>query len=58
MTRQQEARRLVDLRELQLRSAALAFSGDDNAFDLILAASRYAAAVRELRDLSRPEARA
>lgn len=50
-----EARRIVELRRLQLCAAALAYDNETTAFDLMLAASRYAAAVRDLRQAQRRE---
>lgn len=50
-----EASRLVELRRLQLCAAALGYSDEATAFDLMLAASRYAAAVRDLRLAQRRE---
>lgn len=39
----------VRLCELRLHAAALAYAGEESAFDLMLAASRYAEAVAEMR---------
>lgn len=54
-TREREARDRVDLRKLQLCSAALAYADEVSTDDLALAAARYAEAVRALRDVQNRE---
>lgn len=48
-----EASDRVELRKRQLCAAALAYADEATSFDLMLAASRYAQAVAELRALQR-----
>lgn len=50
-----EARSAVELAKLRLCSAAIAYAGEESAFDLMVAATRYAEAVAELRRVQRRE---
>jgi len=53
-----EAKALVELRKMQLCAASLAYADEASAFDLCLAATRYAESVRTFREMQREEARA
>lgn len=48
-----EARAAVELAKLRLCSTALAYAGEETAFDLMVAASQYADAVATLRRIQR-----
>lgn len=55
ITPETEARRIVDLRRLQLCATALDYADEPTAFALMVAASRYATAVHTLRQIQRRE---